>query len=408
MKKEISIDAPIFIPKLSQTESAFLNNVKVSTVIMDAHIVAWRPKIANKIKKSVDNFIIDPVTNYFVGKSYKEKASFQKLNTAPSKPYKIDDLLTNEYLRKEEMVWLNIKNQIDEGSSVIIIPYIYTDSIDDTRFGINLSMISDAIKLIKEKNIKIPLYAMINMGSETLKDYSKLDYIVNRYYEDFKKNISGFFLMFDQLDCRKANEDSLMGLAYLTFNLSNNKKVFNLKIDDFGEVLSVISAGGYSSGLAQGESFSAKSLSEKSFAIGRRHKEITYVPELFNYLNDEELRKMKYSCNCSICKNGLPDGYNPTKAHFLEKKLERMKILNTITQGKRTNFLILKIVEAIKSSKEYNDKYLLSIKYDFLYKWKNVLEKSKNWTYSDKIKDEVDLDHLIEEAKDRISKEQNE
>ena len=219
-KNSIFKKQPIFIPKLCQNEAGFVANKKLPSILMGAHIVQNFPKPVLKIKNSAEIFIIDPSTNYFTEQQYTKESCLSKLSTSPEKPYKIEDLLTNEKLRKYEMVEKNIDFQIENNANLVIVPYIYMDSTDDSRFGINLSMVSDSIKLKKDKKINLPLYAMINIGSSILNDTSKLDYLIKRYDEDFGNEIEGYFIMIDKLNCKNSDKDLLLGLAYLIFNLS--------------------------------------------------------------------------------------------------------------------------------------------------------------------------------------------
>ena len=392
----------IFIPKLSQNEANFVEGKKIPSVIMDAYIVASYKNPYEEIKKSVDLFIIEPNTNYFTGDYCKQKKSFEKLSTTPENPYKIEDLLTNESIRKYDFVLKNIEYQIEKEAGLIILPYLYSDSIDDTKFGLNLTMVSDGLKLIEEKKIKLPVYAMINIGNGILTDYQKLNYLIDRYSQDFDGKIDGYFVMMNQFNGRKASEEELLGLAHLSFYLSNRKNLYLLKIDDFGELLCCIGVSGYSSSLGGGETFNAEGLFKKMFGKGRNHNEITYVAELFNYLNDEELKKIGYKCHCSVCKdNGMPNGFNETKSHFLERKLERMKEIDAVSDDKKIDFALFKIEEAIRLASKYNSENALSIKTDFLIRWKNVLERAKNWSIGDTKQEEIDLDKLIEEAKNQ-------
>jgi hypothetical protein len=391
----------IYIPKLAQNEASFVKGKKIPAVIMDAYIVSAFKNPTDTIRNSCKTFIIDPNTNYFIGDFLTVKKSFNKLPTTPKKPYKIEDLLTNESIRKYKFVKKSIGYQIREKASLIILPYLYSDSIEDTKFSLNLTMISDGIKLIQDNKIKLPVYAMINLGNQILGDYQKLDKLIDRYSEDFGNKIDGCFIMINQFDCRKASEKELLGLAYLTFHLSKKRNIYLLKIGDYGELLSCIGASGYSSSIGGGETFNAAGLFKKLKAFGRDHSKITYVPELFNYLNDEELKKIGYKCHCSVCDqtNGIPVGRNNKKFHFLERKLQGIEGLNKVQDETKIDFIKLKIEEAIELAKKYNSQYPISIKTDFLIRWKNVLIKSKHWENRDGAKEEVDLDSLIEEAK---------
>lgn len=392
----------IFIPKLAQNEAGFVKDKKIPAVFMDAYIVAKYKKPAEIICSSSELFIVDPNTNYFISTDCKKiKKSFNKLETAPEEYYKVDELLTDEGTRKYKFVKESIDYQVKHKFSLIILPYLYSDSIEDTRFGLNLTMISDGLRLVEDEQVKSPVYAMINLGNEVLNDYQKLDYLIERYSGDFNERIEGYFIMIDQFDCRKASEGELLGLAHLTFHLSENKKVYLLKMGDYGELLSCVGASGYSSSLGGGETFNATSLIKKIPGFGRNHSQTTYVPELFNYLNDEALKKIGYKCSCSICNKteGLPNGVNNTKAHFLELKLKAMEELNAVKEGDRNTYLRSKLEQAIELANQYNSDFALSIKTDFLIRWKNILDKSRHWRNRDRSKDEIDLDNIIEEAR---------
>lgn len=396
----------VFIPKLAQNEAAFVEGKKLHAIIMDAYLVAGFKKPAETIRNACDVFIIDPNTNYFTTGEYLQiKKSFEKLKTAPAEPYKIETLYADEGARKYKFVWESIENQISENANYIILPYLYSDSVEDGRFGLNLTMISDGLKLIEDKNIELPAYAMINLGNGVLTDYQKLDYLIEQYLGDFNSRLEGYFILINKFDCRKATQEELLGLAHLSFHLSLKKQVYFLKLGDFGEILSCIGASGYSSSLAGGEVFNAEGLFKKLTGFGRKHKEVTYVPELLNYLNDEELKKIGYKCKCSVCgEAGIPSGFNQTKAHFLERKLKEMEDISAVADDKKIEFMKIRVEQAIELAEKYNRDYPVHIKTDFLQRWKIVLEKSQYWKERNTVSGEADLDSLIEEAKEQISK----
>lgn len=390
----------IYIPKLSQGEASFVEGKTIPGIIMDAYLFATYKKPAETIRKATPFFILDPCTNYFIGGYCKEKPSFEKLPTTPDKPYKVEKLLSDEGIRKYKFVKESIDYQVKEGLGQIILPYLYSDSIDDTKFNLNLTMISDGLKLIERDNIKLPVYAMINLGIEVLHDIGKLNQLIARYSNDYKEMLEGYFISIDNFDGRKASVEELEGFAYLVFNLSIDKKVYLLKIGDYGKALCCLGANGYSSSLGGGEIFYSSGLWKKITAYGRNHNEKTYVPELFDYLYDEQLKKVGYKCGCSVCKNsGIPPSWNETKEHFLERNISFMSELSAISNENKIDFMILKIEQAVELATKYNTENALGVKTDFLIRWKNVLEKAKHWTVENAAAEEVDLDALIEEAK---------
>ena len=76
-----------------------------------------------------------------------------------------------------------------------------------------------------------------------------------------------------------------------------------------------------------------------------------------------------------------------------------MDNLANLNRDQRIDFIKLKIEQAVELISVYNANFALSIKTDFLLRWKNVLEKSRHWSYSKRETEAVDLDKIIEEAR---------
>lgn len=393
---------PIFIPKPTGQEAAFADlGLKYPAFLMDAHIVSRNVVPAKKIAGACDVFVIDPVTNHFVEKVYLTKPSFQKLPHAPKEPFKVEDLLSNESLRVEKLIVPAIEYQTSQNTGLIILPYLFSESPDDTKFGINLSMISDSLKYARDKKITKPLFAMINIGSGVLNHPRILNYMIERYDDDFDSKIQGYFIMIDQFDNKRASDEALHGLAHFVFQLLKNKKdVFLLKIGAFGEILSAIGASGFSSGLATGESFYEEGLREKATGFGRPISKWSYIPELFNYVNDEAIKRTDYKCSCPACNGIIPSDIYSKKAHFLHRRMDIMATLQKYDRPKRIDLMRARLEGAIKLASHYNKKHALALDVNHLINWRNVLESAKHWTHEgDQDKKSVDLDKLIHEAR---------
>jgi len=395
---------PIFIPRINGTELKLVK-LGAKSALMDAYIVAQYPIPARKIASICDLFIIDPSTNYFVERYFLRKVSFRKLPYSPKAPFNIEDLLVDESLRVKKLIEPAINYQINQKAKVIIAPYLFTGSPTDIKFGINLTMISDSIKYVERKKIKEPVFAMINMGSAILDDPKTLNYIIERYDDDFGERIHGYFIMLDQFKEKEVSESSLLGLAYLVFQLSKNKNVFALRIGAFGEVLSAIGASGFSSGLSAGESFSEETLKKESGGFGRPTSKWTYIPDFFSYISDEEIKKTSYKCGCSKCRGSLPKTVFDKKAHLLTTRMAITKKLSSLSRNKRIDFMKYRLGQGIKLITEYNKKYGLAIKPHHLLRWISVLDSAKSWKHNDTAKQEdIDLDNLIHQARAKRKK----
>lgn len=396
---------PIFIPKITQGETLFVNSSFSPVFLMDGHIVAFFHKPAINVSKKCKILIIDPVTNYLIFKHYKRKKSFKKLPYSPKDPFKVEDLLIDENLRMNGLVKPVIDYQTNNNAGIIILPYLFTESATNVKFGLNLTLISDSLKYLSNKKIKKPVFAMINIGSSVLEDPKTLNFIIERYDDDFGENIKGYFIMLDKFDDREANKDSLTGLAYLAFQLSRKKDVFVLRIGSFGEILSAIGASGFSSGLFGGETFSEESLRKELGGYGRSPTKWTYIPEFFNYLNVDEIKRINYKCSCPACRGLIAKGFNSKKEHYLYNRASNMKKLSNLTRDKRISLMKFRLENGIQLATSCNNKYTVSIKTKHLKKWYDVLDSAKNFAYRDEQKKkEVNLDKMIHEARAKKKK----
>lgn len=405
MAKFSIIKNPIFIPKIGQAESSLVDPSFGPAFLMDAHIVDTYKVPAKEVAKRSKIFIIDPVTNYFIYKHYRKKKTLKNLSYSPSSPFKVDDLIIDEKLRMNKLIKPVIDFQIKNKAGTLILPYLFTKEATNVKFSLNLSLISDSLKYIAKEKISKPIFAMINMGTEILEDPKILNYIIERYDDDFGQKINGYFIILDDFDARKANKNILLGLAYLVFQLSRNKDVFILKMGSFGEILCAIGASGFSSGLFGGESFSEKSLREESKGFGRSPSQWIYVPEFLNYLKDEKLKRIGYSCSCPECKGSIAKNLNSKKRHFLHNRTKRVSRFVGLSRDKRISLMKAILEKGISIAKAYTKKHHLLIEKNHLEKWHEVLTSAENFDYRDEQKKkEINLDKLIHEARAKKKK----
>lgn len=155
---------------------------------------------------------------------------------APKKPFEIAKLFGDEKYRIASLVEPSIKFQLDKGADLVIAPYFFSEDASGDKFRLNHTLIPDSIKFMRHEKIEKPLFAMINIGNSGLGNPKMLNHIIDRY-NDCAADLKGYFVMVDNLNDIKGDEDSLKGLAWLVFQLSASKDVFVLSIGAFGEVL---------------------------------------------------------------------------------------------------------------------------------------------------------------------------
>lgn len=380
MAKSLLSQSPVFIPKLRDVKITELK-LQFPAVLMDSHNIEWRPNVAKKIREVSKLFIVNPVTHILMFRDARNTPNFKKL------PYPLkveaEKLYSDASFRTEKLVKPCIEDQLKKGAGIVIAPFLFAEDTDDTKFVLNITMLSESIRYMRAQKINKPLFAMIHIGNSVLTRSIVINYIIDMYTEGFEKDLQGYFIVINDLDCRKTNEETLLGLSKLVFDLSKNKIVFVKRIGAFGEVLSAIGASGFSSGLGTGETLSIKNLQESPKGFPKRSDWI-YVPELFDYVNDEEVKKIRYKCRCPACKGSVARDFSSKSNHFLYRRLERMDTLSKFRDGtKRIDFMINCLEDAIKRASYYIKKYGSPLKTGHLVSWRNILESTKTWSHED-------------------------
>ena len=394
------ISSPIFIPRLMNQDGVATEIRRLPASLMTANIAAHYKNLATKARNASGLFIIDPMTNNLVYDAFTEKKAFQKVPYAPKKPFEMPKLFGDEKYRITSFVEPSIKFQLDKGADFVIAPYLFSEDTSGDKFRLNHTLIPDSIKYLQRGKIQKPLFAMINIGNSSIGNPKMLNHVIDRY-KDCNADLAGYFIMVDNLNDIKSDEDSLKGLAWLVFQLSVDKDVFVLSIGAFGEVLCAIGASGFSSGLGWLETFSEKNLKQKLKFFPRKKKLAqTYIPELFDYVNDEIVRLINYKCSCASCDGKMPVDYASKKLHFLYRRLNAMKKMAGLSRNEKMGLVRGQLEEALDLAEGLYGRFAIPLQTSHLKKWMGVLESSKRWKYSaSQDKATADLEQVIHEAR---------
>ena len=373
---------PSFIPRIFDN-SLYNKFDNIPIAFFEAHHIEHLSGVyLNNIEK-IKFLIIDPVTHILNYKEAREKPSFKKL------PYSFDmdiQKLYSEFnYRNDNLIKPSIEYQISKQSNIIISPYLFAYHVDDLIFSTNLTMLKESIDYINNNNYKIPLFAVITLNCHTLEQPNTINYVLNRYLE-FNKILDGFLIIINDLDCKKGNPSQIFGLAKMVNFLSQYNNVLLKQVGSIGDILIAIGAIGNMSGLDTGEKFSLKNLESSS---GRIHPRI-FIPELFNYINDQKAIEIKYKCKCSYCNNTLPKTSLDKKIHFYTSKIELNNKLKRLNQIQKIDFMI----NEIKNSEEFSNR-ILGYDTNYLKNWRNILELSKTWEFTKQ--DEINLIELLKD-----------
>lgn len=380
------LSQPTFIPKINDSALEKVD-IEIPAALMEAHIVEQKHKVFESVQAKATVTIIDPINYFAQYKECSEKANFKKLPYAQEGD--LDKLYSDPTYRLENIVKPTLHYQIDKGSSLIIAPYLFSEDMNSISFSTNITMLSESIIHLRSEGVTTPLFAQISINSSVLSDIKSVNFIVDRYKDELvKEGIQGYFILVNDLDDRDAEEQTLLGLAHMVFQLSRDKEVIINHIGGFGEILNIIGASGFSSSLAAGETFSTKTLqSNYKGPMGRDHNEWKYVPELFDYVNEAELapNRIDYQCKCMACMGNLDvdSQARVKKLHFLLRRMDAINSLNTLPHTEQIKAMVGRLESGIAQATTYTSRYGLNLRISHMIRWKNVLQASQTWDYED-------------------------
>ncbi len=377
---------PTYIPKV-QDGNIVDWGVRIPAVFVNALILAWRPSVAS-VKSSGDIFIVDPVTDRVLSNRAAKK-NYKKLGYPEVEP----EQLYSDVSARRLLIEQAVKNQLAAKADIVIAPYLFAEDTDDTKFSVNLTLLAETVRYVKEQNITQPLFAMICIGSSVLARPAIINHIIDRYNDDFAAHVEGFFVSVNDFNGRStADPAKLLGFAHMVYHLSEYKLVIVKRIDGFGEVLCAIGAAGFSSGLATSETYSAKDQEDSK----RKPLKRIYVPEIFDYLNDEEAKKVGYKCHKDSAAVGThPESHAVKTKHYFHHKMERAQKMQSLTPPQRIDFMLREIAKGKKLAAEWTSKYAIPQKFLHASRWEEVLTRARYWKPSKQ--SDSELATLLEE-----------
>ena len=382
---------PIFIPRVMDSSLSELG-VRFPALLMDSNHIEWRKGIVDEVASLTDLFIVDPVTVHLLYPAARRKKNFAKL------PYPDDinpeNLYSNATDRLEKVIKPAVEDQTSKNSSVLIAPSFYAEDTDDVKFTLNLSLLSETIRHLTQQNIDKPLFANICIGKNALNRNAVINYIVNLYRDEFNERLAGYFVSVNNFDAEKVDIGHLLGFASLVYKLSNENDVFVKHMGGFGEVLCAIGASGFSSSLDGGEVFSVENFEQRTSGFGRHGW--TYVGEIFDHVNDTELRRIGYTCSCPHCAGSIPSSKRDKKLHFLHQRLEAMGALRGLSREQQIDLMTSKLEAAISRVVSYRREFTVSLSPNYLQNWLATLQDARGWEYETD-QDPQELNQLLEE-----------
>jgi hypothetical protein len=387
-----------FIPKISDTIVLEVTEHPVDTIFFEASHCEWRRNVLPKIQsKSSSKIFLLPGTSRI---GFAPNKNFSKLPYYV-KPADICMVREESGFRRDKILMPTIQYQIDKGMSSIVLPTLYFDGTSHPHLHFNIEFISSAIKYKEDNSLSIDYYVPIHTSKNVLIDDNQIRYLWDMYTTQTNSKVSGYIITINDLNEKTASEEELLGLIKLVNIFSqDNKTVFITNIGDFGNILLLYGADGYSCGLGTGETHSIATWDNDTQSHNGR-RQFVYIPEIFNYINDAELARLHYQCTCKYCQNGYPLDAKSKKLHFLINKLNFIKQFNEFTDFEAQLRFIEKSLRTAQSMiTDYQNNYQLQIRNSsYIGKWIRVCDKARTLNNIESLENKLES-LVLEKAKE--------
>lgn len=384
------------MPYIPIVKDSVINSydLDVDTVIIQASHIKWRQNVLPKLQEKF-SVVIDIETNRLVTADANKTANFQKL------PYNIDSsnlnkIYTDSTYRLQELVEPAIQFQLDNGSEILMAPYLMFSEWRSRTFTVNCELIADTINHIQGRDdIDKPLYAVINISSEALRSIESTSYIKDRFLE-FDGHLAGYIIIPDTYDEKNGDVANALNLARLVNGLKMaGKDVWVFPIGGFGQVLHAVGATNYGSGVFGKETSSVAMFDKDSSGFQREDRWI-YHPDLFTYVNAKALEESGYTCNCNACNGGVASSLALKKQHDALVRARSAKELLAIPPEDRLAYMKDRLLNAVAIARNSKNKKFVPKSYFYLEKWLSVVDAALSWPASVEEDDSL-LDDLLGE-----------
>lgn len=362
------------------------------SVIIHASHILWRPTVLPAVAEKYP-VIIDIETNRLVTNDANKSENFKEL------PYALDDsdfpkIFSDSTFRLQQLVEPAVKFQVDNGSSLLLAPYLMTNDWRSRTFSVNLELIADVINHTQHHPVDIPLLGVINISCDILRSVEGTTYVKDRYLE-FAEHLDGYIIIADDFIERDADSNCLINFARLVHGLvTAGKKVYVFPIGSFGLILNAIGAEHYGSGIF-GKETSSVAMFDSEGGFNRTNDWI-YEPNIFTYVNAIALAKSGYTCDCAACNGGVASTLALKKKHDALVRKRLADELTGIEPEDRLAFIKSKLESGIRLFRQYGQAGFGPKSSYYLEKWLSVVDAAMSWPKTVEEDDEL-LDALLSE-----------
>lgn len=374
----------VFIPRVTDGNLS-KSNLGIDSAIMNASTAAGTPGVLQNIQKAVKLLLIDPETDRLT----LEQSSFYK--KLPYASVDATKLYSDAEYRLRDFVIPVLDFQRERGLTVLSTPYLAYEHFNTEYFNVNLAMVNETIGNIKANGDDVKVNVMVGPKCNALLNLQEVSYIAARYGDDFKDDVDFFTVKVEGLNDKEASIDELLGLARLVHELSWRAPVVVNPVGGFGLVLALAGASYLSRSWRGNEAYVAKKTPRGKNPPAVR----VYYPPAMNNLDINDLKALKYSCDCDSCGGKLPETNEAIVNHKVTIVRDQYRELSALEGDARVEYVKNQYKAAQNELNALAVKKLGPKNSSYINKWSTVLGEVLKW--SQEPEEDVELDKLLEE-----------
>lgn len=132
-----------------------------SRLVVDAHVAAAHPEIADTARRAGVPFLVDPLTHYLQDLQHAADP-WGILDFADRQPWTPADSASVQ--RQERLVADCLSFQIAHGATTLIAPYVHIDRVDDGWLDVQRRMLAHTRRFLDHNGVRIPVMALLGLS----------------------------------------------------------------------------------------------------------------------------------------------------------------------------------------------------------------------------------------------------
>jgi|SRR5581483_192948 len=315
----------------------------ISRLVVEAHIAAQRPQMADAGATAGIPVLIDPLTILWQGQLRPE----DKWAALPfGQADRLEPADFGDELRRERMVEAVVEFQVAHGASVVIPPYTYASGPGDAWFDRGIDLLRATARYMRRNGIRLPVVPVLAGQLQTFSDPRQLRAGIDRFIEA-SINVGPQAIAFCMSPTGGANDSyaKILRIFEVVDRLQRaGAPVLALRQGIYGPALAAAGVSGYETGIATRETCDlARSIvSRRPPTPGAKRRSggaalRIYLEPLkrsvpaklaLSLLGDRSMRPRVMCDDERCCPNGVNDTIDKRREHAIRARAKQLAALD--------------------------------------------------------------------------------